>query len=287
MRTLISRCGKGISALVISSALIPYFALADETPTPTWIVASNVSCKVWNPDPHPGEELTFLGGCKNGFADGSGTESWSQNGVAGNIVSGTYRDGHLIGRVTVKYPNGIEYIGTLQENGQPGGAGTKIHPNGTRYTGDFRDGKFEGQGVLILANGEKYVGHFQNGHPNGEGVLNYADGGKYTGHWVNGLRDGQGTMRTANGGLYTGLWSNGKASGYGKFKWANGDQFIGEFANSRPTSNGKYIKHHDHTCGIIAALAGLGAMGTAPTSSVGTAVAIGAGAAGQSAKTCQ
>ena len=36
--------------------------------------------------------------------------------------------------------------------------GTKTFPNGAKYVGEHKDGKFNGQGTATLANGDKYNG---------------------------------------------------------------------------------------------------------------------------------
>ena len=42
--------------------------------------------------------------------------------------------------------------------------------DGTKYAGDFKNGKYEGQGVITRPNGEKYEGSFSNGLPHGLGI---------------------------------------------------------------------------------------------------------------------
>ena len=40
------------------------------------------------------------------------------------------------------------------------GRGTFVHEDGTKYSGQFKDGKYHGKGRLIYPNGERYVGQF-------------------------------------------------------------------------------------------------------------------------------
>ena len=40
----------------------------------------------------------------------------------------------------------------------------------TKYIGQFKDGKFEGQGTYTYGDGTKYIGEFKDGLPNGRGL---------------------------------------------------------------------------------------------------------------------
>jgi hypothetical protein len=59
----------------------------------------------------------------------------------------------------------------------------------TKYIGQFKDGKFDGQGTYTYGDGTKYTGQFKDGLPNGQGIYTYGDGTKYTGQF----KDGKGT----------------------------------------------------------------------------------------------
>ncbi|HIP08694.1 MAG TPA: hypothetical protein EYG65_03065 [Rhodospirillales bacterium] len=66
---------------------------------------------------------------------------------------------------------------------------------GTKYVGEWKDGKRHGQGTETSAILErKYVGDFNNGLPNGQGTFTYADGSKYVGEWMDGVRREQVVM---------------------------------------------------------------------------------------------
>ena len=41
--------------------------------------------------------------------------------------------------------------------------GTVTHPDGVRYSGEFKGGKLNGQGDYIWPDGAKYVGQFKDG----------------------------------------------------------------------------------------------------------------------------
>ena len=42
---------------------------------------------------------------------------------------------------------------------------------GVKYTGGFKDGKFDGEGELVYTNGDRFKGLFSGGMRNGKGVF--------------------------------------------------------------------------------------------------------------------
>src|SRR5215472_6517344 len=63
------------------------------------------------------------------------------------------------------------------------------YPDGSRYVGEFRDNKKNGQGTLTFANGDKYVGAWSDGKENGQGTYTFSDGDKYVGDWRDSKRN--------------------------------------------------------------------------------------------------
>ncbi|KAF4643753.1 MORN repeat-containing protein [Toxoplasma gondii] len=57
---------------------------------------------------------------------------------------------------------------------------------GSSFTGETRNGWFEGNGRYRFANGVVYVGHFRKGDFHGEGELIYPNGGRYKATWIRG-----------------------------------------------------------------------------------------------------
>ena len=56
------------------------------------------------------------------------------------------------------------------------GQGAYTYPNGEKYTGEFRDGKYNGQGTLTSPGGGSYAGGFLDGKFNGQGTYSYPNG---------------------------------------------------------------------------------------------------------------
>ena len=64
------------------------------------------------------------------------------------------------------------------------GQGTYIYPNGEKYEGDWKNGKYHGHGTFTSFEGDKYVGEFKD-----EKFWNgttYEIDGNIFGWWVNG-----------------------------------------------------------------------------------------------------
>ena len=55
--------------------------------------------------------------------------------------------------------------------------------NGTKYMGEWKDGKKQGQGTFTYGKGkwegDKYEGEFKVGYRNGQGTYTWSDGDKY------------------------------------------------------------------------------------------------------------
>jgi hypothetical protein len=130
------------------------------------------SCKILDPDLALG---TYLGGCKDGFADGYGEVVLSAK--SGDIS--LYRGDFMAGK---KHGKGI-----------------KVMPNGDRYTGDFRDDYRDGQGTYVWGAktpwvGDRYEGEYRRDLRYGWGVFQWGSGDRYEGPWENDLRMGSSVM---------------------------------------------------------------------------------------------
>jgi len=56
-----------------------------------------------------------------------------------------------------------------------------IWENGSRYVGEWKDGKKHGQGTFTSPDGDKYVGEFKDGKFHGQGTWTSTDGTNYVG----------------------------------------------------------------------------------------------------------
>ncbi len=135
---------KGLGALCI--ALVLSTAASAQKIEPRWETDQNSGCKLWNPNPAPGESVSWSGACREGHADGNGVEQWFKDGKPGNRIEGEFVSGRSKGRVTITYPDGAVYVGELDVAGNRAGDYCElILPNGARYSGACVKGEATGE----------------------------------------------------------------------------------------------------------------------------------------------
>jgi tetratricopeptide (TPR) repeat protein len=101
---------------------------------------------VWNPNPEPGESVSWSGACREGHADGHGVEQWFKDGNPGNRIEGEFVSGRSKGQVRITYPNGAVYVGEIDVAGNRAGDYCEwALPNGARYSGACDKGEATGE----------------------------------------------------------------------------------------------------------------------------------------------
>lgn len=234
-------------------AALALLAGTAQAQTGEWIVDQN-GCKAWNPNPQPGETITWSGKCAKGFAEGKGTQKWFKNGQPGEEYTGAMRGGKRHGRGSYILANGDRYEGDWVD-GKRHGKGTYTSPDGTRYEGGYVDNKRHGKGTYTFANGDRYQGDFVDGSFHGEGTFTWPDGDRHTGTYVNGSRKGFG-VRKEGAKVYRGCWDDNKftpassakecttgpkAAGKVDQKLHNGDRYVGEVLGGKKHGKGTYL----------------------------------------------
>ena len=96
--------------------------------------------------------------------------------------------------------------------------------NGTKYMGEWKDGKRHGQGNMTYATDVSSNFTLQKNN-----VLTFHDGSKFVGKWKNGKRHGQGTYTWSDGDKYVGEFKDDKPNGKGTYTWSDGRKYEGEF----------------------------------------------------------
>jgi len=86
--------------------------------------------------------------------------------------------------------------------------------NGTKYMGEWKDGKKHGQGTFTYGKGkwegDKYEGEFKVGYRNGQGTYTWSDGDKYVGEFKVDKPNGQGTYTWSDRRKYVGEFKDGE-----------------------------------------------------------------------------
>lgn len=90
------------------------------------------------------------------------------------------------------------------------GYGIYVHPDGSRYDGEFRNGIYHGRGKWSGSDGSRYDGEFRDGKRNGTGTYVWDSGHKYTGEYANDKRNGNGTLTNPDGSIWAGEWRDDK-----------------------------------------------------------------------------
>ena len=111
------------------------------------------------------------------------------------------------------------------------GFGTETFDDGSKYEGEWKDGKRLGQGTFTFPDGGKYVGEFKGGLKNGQGTLTFHDVDEYVGKFSDEKFHGQGTYFFTKGQKFVGEYKDGD--------WWNGtlydknENIMGKYVNGK------------------------------------------------------
>lgn len=133
------------------------------------------------------------------------------------------------------------------------GVGILGYADGSKYEGNFENGKLNGYGTWYFANGEKYVGMFYQNYCHGRGIHYKNDGSKIIGVWERGSYIG--TLLNKNGeegcikgdcdmgsgvyifkdgkAKYEGSFENGAPNGEGICHYSEGNWYEGSWVNGK------------------------------------------------------
>ena len=118
-------------------------------------VESQPECYVWNLSLQTDESATWSGACSEGWAQGTGTLTWTWVRDSEQQTS--------------------ESTGRLQD-GRQQGDWVERFANGNVSEGPYVEGQLHGDWVLRYANGNVETGSYVEGERHGDWVLRYADG---------------------------------------------------------------------------------------------------------------
>jgi hypothetical protein len=153
---------------------------------------------------------------------------------------GEFKNNKPNGQGSQTYEDGSKYIGEWKD-GKLNGRATWINNIGVKkYVGEWKDNLFHGIGTNIPSKGNKYFGEFKDGKRNGVGTYTYANGAKYLGEWKDNLFNGHGNFTASNGDNYIGGWKDDKKYGQGTYTAGIGDKYVGEFKDGKFHGQGTY-----------------------------------------------
>ena len=206
-----------------------------------WTADPATGCTAWNPNPQPGETITWSGACVDGKASGEGTLTYVQNGAAAQTITcSSFVEGKCSGKQKITLADGTTNEGEVS-SGSWQGKLVVTKPNGDRFEWQFVDGKRDKKGVFSSTDGHRYEGDFDGIKRSGKGVYVWPDGTRYEGDFVDNKRTGKGTLTGSNGFRYEGDFVDGSWSGKGIFTWSDGTRYEGDFVDNKRTGRGIYV----------------------------------------------
>jgi len=139
----------------------------------------------------------------------------------------------------VQWGEGI-YTGEVGAGMTPHGQGSVIWSTGTKYEGEWDNGRLHGLGIYIWPSGSIYKGEFKKNKREGKGHYTWANRNQHIGEWKAGSADGKGSFIWATGEKYEGEWKEGKQHGFGIYSWPNGDRYVGSFVDDQRKGKAVY-----------------------------------------------
>jgi len=144
-----------------------------------------------------------------------------------------------------------KYTGTVNRSGKPNGIGLMHFNDGSAYNGEWQNSVMTGVGIINFSDGlSEYSGEWKEGKPDGQGYFIYSNGDRYDGAWKNGQMDGRGLYTFQNSEIYKGGWKQNESHGYGKYVYRDGNIYEGLWQHGKRQGNGifKYL-HGDEFAG--------------------------------------
>jgi hypothetical protein len=121
------------------------------------------------------------------------------------------------------------------------GYGEYFYSDGTKYFGEWNEGKKQGKGTMYYIDGHVYTGSFHSDRRNGHGETTYENGEKYIGSFENDKRHGIGTLFRNNGRIYHGNFNYGAMTGMFRVtlrRNGNNEEWSGPIVNEQLNGRG-------------------------------------------------
>lgn len=207
-------CTLALSLSMLAASGAP--ALAAE---PAWL--GKADCRIAPLKPAPTGEVSWTGGCVDGYASGKGVLAWTSSPHGKATLDATLVRGQASGDAVLRLRESI-YEGTTR-NGVPEGQGYVQIEGWGWYEGDFADGAPHGKGTRLQVDRSRYTGDWIKGQRHGQGEATFATGGSYKGEWKHDRFDGQGRIVYAGSGrTHEGAFQDGRVAGLPEAEIAQG-----------------------------------------------------------------
>lgn len=179
-------------------------------------------------------KLRYSGNWVKGDIEGDGTLYYPD----GSESSGIWLKNNLVTKMVDYADNYGEYHGYI-ENGKPSIRGTKKYYDGAMYSGEWKNGLFDGEGTFVK-DGITMVGTWRAGKPHGKMLQISASGESVSGNWSDGNISGSSRIEMGNGDVYVGDMLDGKFDGRGCYSFASGERYTGTFKEGLQDGEGTY-----------------------------------------------
>ncbi len=171
----------------------------------------------------------YFGSAKEGTPDGLGLLLKP----GGELVEGYFAQGKPDRRANVYFPDGSYFSGEWRD-GRIEGFGEFRHEGGRgKYLGEWKQDMQWGEGEEVVQDEYHYKGSFVSGERQGHGVLVLADSSSYAGDFLQGKFHGKGKYHWNDGKVYQGDWKLGAIDGNGEFSWPDGKKYVGSYKNEK------------------------------------------------------
>lgn len=177
-----------------------------------------------------------------------GNEKSTERPAEDQFIGSTTEEGIFHGQGILRYAASDErkhYTGEWNQ-GKREGNGILEWENGAIYRGRWSNDQLEGAGFYLLPGNISYEGEFHHNCFHGSGVCSWLkDGRKYEGNWANNKPHGFGRLSFSpfdeqQRAYYKGEWSENQRHGYGIMKWNSGATYEGNWVNGKRHGQGKY-----------------------------------------------
>jgi hypothetical protein len=114
-------------------------------------------------------------------------------------------------KITTKKTRRVDWLKSIAKEKlvMTSGEGSFHFDDGSKYTGQLKNGVFHGIGIRVWEDGTIYSGDWKKGVIQGHGRIIYPSGVEYIGSWKDGVKSGRGTFFRKNGTMFTGDWEDG------------------------------------------------------------------------------